>query len=293
MAVECVWPVAAKLGEGPFWSAAEEAVWFVDIKGRAIHRYHEPSGDTRTWPAPAEPGFVLPTKDGRFIAGLQTGLHWFDPANGAFERLESIEANLPHNRLNDGFVSADGHLWFGSMDDEEKDATGALYQRLAGGSVKRDAPYVITNGPTESVDGRVLYHVDTLGKVIYAFDKANDGTLSNRRVFTRVDQGIDKGDGHPDGPITDSTGDIWCSLYGGWGVNRYDSEGRKLSKLMLPVSNVTKAAFGGKDLRTLYMTSAWKGLSPEDRAKQPLAGGLFRVRVEVAGLPQGVISHGI
>jgi xylono-1,5-lactonase len=289
MAVECVWPVAAKLGEGPFWSAPEEAVWFVDIKGRAIHRYHEPSGDTRTWPAPAEPGFVLPTKDGRFIAGLQTGLHWFDPSSGAFERLEPIEAQLPHNRLNDGFVAADGHLWFGSMDDEEKAPTGALYQRLDGGSVKRDAPYVITNGPTESVDGRVLYHVDTLEKVIYAFDKASDGTLSNRRVFTRMEPE----DGHPDGPITDSTGNIWCSLYGGWGVNRYDSEGRKLSKLMLPVSNVTKAAFGGKDLRTLYVTSAWKGLSPEDRAKQPLAGGLFRVRVDVAGLPQGLISHGL
>ena len=57
--VECVWPVGAELGEGPFWSAAEQAVWFVDIKGRAIHRFHEPSGETRSWPAPARsPGFI-------------------------------------------------------------------------------------------------------------------------------------------------------------------------------------------------------------------------------------------
>jgi len=289
MTPECVWPLAAELGEGPVWSAAEEAVWFVDIKGRAIHRYHEPSGATRSWPAPTEPGFLLPTKDGRFIAGLQTGLHWFDPGSGTFELLERIEAELPHNRLNDGFVSAAGHLWFGSMDNEEKEPTGALYQRLAGGSVKRDAPYVITNGPTECPDGYVLYHVDTLQKVIYAFDKAIDGTLTNRRVFTRIDDG----DGHPDGPVMDSTGALWSALFGGWGVNRYDSSGHKLSKLSLPVANVTKAAFGGKDLRTLYLTTAWKGLSAEERAKQPLAGGLFRVRVDVAGLPQAFISHGI
>jgi sugar lactone lactonase YvrE len=286
---ECVWPVGAQLGEGPFWHAAEQAVWFVDVKGQQIHRFHEPSGATRSWHAPAQTGFVLPAKDGSMIAGLKTGLHRFDPATGAFELLEVVEPQLPGNRLNDGFVSADGHLWFGSMDDDEKSPTGALYQRLDGGSRQQDAGYVITNGPTESPDGRTLYHTDTLKKVIYAFDKAQDGTLSNRRTFAA----IGAGDGHPDGPVTDSTGGVWSALYGGWGVNRYTADGQKRGKLPMPVANVTKVAFGGKDLRTLYITTAWKGLSAEDRAKQPLAGGLFRVRVDVAGLPQGIIAHGL
>ena len=286
---ECVWPVGAELGEGPFWSAAEEAVWFVDIKGRAIHRYHEPTGQTRSWRAPSEPGFVLPARDGRFIAGLKSGLHRFDPATGAFELLEVVEPKARNNRLNDGYVDGDGYLWFGSMDDDEKDATGALYQRLPGGSRVRDDKYVITNGPTVSLDGRTLYHVDTLEKILYAFDKAPDGALTNRRVFARIGEG----DGHPDGPVTDSQGCIWNSLYGGAGINRYSPQGKKLSKLAMPVMNVTKAAFGGKDLRTLYITTAWKGLSARERAEQPLAGGLFRVRVDVAGLPQNVISHGL
>jgi xylono-1,5-lactonase len=286
---ECVWPVGAELGEGPFWSAAEEAVWFVDIKGRAIHRYHEPTGQTRSWRAPSEPGFVLPARDGRFIAGLKSGLHRFDPATGAFELLEVVEPKARNNRLNDGYVDRDGYLWFGSMDDDEKDATGALYQRLPGGSRVRDDKYVITNGPTASLDGRTLYHVDTLEKILYAFDKAPDGTLTSRRVFARIGEG----DGHPDGPITDSQGCIWNSLFGGSGINRYSPDGKKLSKLAMPVSNITKAAFGGKDLRTLYITTAWKGLSARERAEQPLAGGLFRVRVDVAGLPQNVISHGL
>ena len=72
--VECVWPVGAVLGEGPIWSAAEQAVWFVDIKAPAIHRFHPASGEKRTWPAPARVGFVLPTSAGWLIAGLKTGL---------------------------------------------------------------------------------------------------------------------------------------------------------------------------------------------------------------------------
>jgi xylono-1,5-lactonase len=286
---ECVWPVGAQLGEGPVWSAAEEAVWFVDIKGRAIHRFHEPSGQTRSWAAPSEPGFILPARDGSFIAGLKSGLHRFDPKSGAFKLLHVVEPQAPGNRLNDGYVDADGHLWFGSMDDNEKDATGALYQLLDDGPRKRDDPYVITNGPTASPDGRTLYHTDTLEKIIYAFDKGKDGTLSNRRVFAR----IGAGDGHPDGPITDTEGCIWTGLYGGSGLNRYAPDGRKLQKLAMPVANVTKAAFGGKDLRTLYITTAWKGLSSAERAKQGLAGGLYRVRIDVAGLPQNTISHGL
>ena len=286
---ECVWPVGAQLGEGPCWSAAEEAVWFVDIKGRAIHRYHEPTAQTRSWRAPSEPGFILPARDGSMVAGLKSGLHRFNPATGEFKLMQVVEPQAPNNRLNDGFVAQDGHLWFGSMDDNEKDPTGALYQLVKGGARRRDDKYVITNGPTESPDGRTLYHTDTLQKVIYVFDKGSDGTLTNRRVFARIGEG----DGYPDGPITDITGCIWSGLYGGWGINRYSADGRKLSKLPMPVANVTKAAFGGKDLRTLYVTTAWKGLSDKERSQQSLAGGLFRVRVDVAGLPQGIISHGL
>jgi sugar lactone lactonase YvrE len=284
-----VWPVGALLGEGPFWSASEQAVWFVDIKGRAIHRYHEPTGRRRSWSAPADPGFVLPAHDGTLVAGLKTGLHRFDPGSGQFTRLYEVEPSASHNRLNDGYVDPDGHLWFGSMDDDEKEQSGALYQLTRDGPQRRDADYCITNGPACSPDGRTLYHTDTLKKIIYAFDRTPEGELSNRRVFARVKDG----EGYPDGPIADSKGVLWSALYGGWGVNQYAPDGKLLGKLALPCSNVTKQAFGGADLRTLYITTAWKGLSSADRARQPLAGGLFRVRVDTSGLAQNTIRHGL
>ncbi len=86
---------------------------------------------------------------------------------------------------------------------------------------------------------------------------------------------------------------LWTGLYGGWGLNRYSPEGKRLGRLTLPVANVTKAAFGGPDLRTLYITSAWNGLTNPQRSQQTLAGGLFRVRVDTAGLPQSTITHGL
>jgi xylono-1,5-lactonase len=287
--VECVWPVGAVLGEGPMWSAAEQAVWFVDIKAPAIHRFHPASGDKRSWPAPARVGFVLPTRGGGLIAGLKTGLHRFNPETGNFTLLHVVEPHAPNNRLNDGFVDSEGFLWFGSMDDTEEEPGGALYQLGSEGCIRRDPGYIVTNGPAESPDGRTLYHTDTLAGIIYAFDRARNGQLTNKRVFVK----IPAGGGYPDGPIVDAEGCVWTGLFGGWGLKRYSPDGKLLDEIRLPCSAVTKAAFAGDDLRTLYITTAHVALSPEERTQQPLAGGLFRARVSVPGLPQGIVSHGI
>jgi sugar lactone lactonase YvrE len=273
--------MSAKLGEGPIWSAHERAVRFVDIKGRCVHRYDEAAGTTQTWQAPEDVGFIVAASGGRFICGLKSGLYSFAPGSSSFQLIARVDSDRPRNRLNDAHVDAAGRLWFGTMDDDEVSATGALYRFDAKGLHRCDDGYVITNGPATSPDGRTLYHVDTLQRVIYAFDLAADGSLSGRRVFARVAED----DGYPDGPIVDTEGCVWVGLYGGWGVNRYSPSGALVGKLALPVANCTKAAFGGDDLRTLYITTAWKGLADEQRAQQHLAGGLFAARVDTPGLP--------
>ena len=285
--VECVWPLGAKLGEGPLWSARERALWFVDIKGCSVHRYDETTRKTQTWQAPEQVGFIVAASGGRFICGLKSGLHRFEPDSGQFQLLTLVDADQPNNRLNDGYVDAAGRLWFGTMDDDEVNPTGSLYRFDAAGLQRCDDGYVITNGPATSPDGRTLYHIDTLKRVIYAFALAADGSLSKRRVFARLAES----DGYPDGPVVDATGCIWVGLFGGWGVNRYSPAGELLSKLSLPVANCTKVAFGGDDLQTLYITTAWKGLAPAQRARQPLAGGLFAARVDTPGLPANLFAY--
>lgn len=214
--VECIWPLAAQLAEGPIWSAQEQAVWFVDIKGRRIHRYREPSGELRSWDAPQEIGFIVPVCDASFIAGLRTGLHRFDPQTGSFELLTRIDSDRPGNRLNDACVDHAGRLWFGSIDNAEERVTGALYRFDMEGLRRCDDGYVITNGPAVCPAGRTLYHIDTLQRVIYAFDLDRTGSVTNRRVFAR----IDVADAYPDGPVVDASGCIWVGLFGGWGLQR-------------------------------------------------------------------------
>jgi len=287
--VECVWPVGAILGEGPVWSAADQSLWFVDIKAPAIHRFDPATGARQTWSAPARVGFVLPTGAGWLVAGLKTGLHKFNPETGNFTLLHVVEPHAPNNRLNDGFVDSEGFLWFGSMDDNEEEPSGALYQLCDGGCVRRDPGYVVTNGPAESPDGRVLYHTDTLAGIIYSFDRTRSGSLSSKRVFVR----FGPGEGFPDGPIVDAEGCVWTGVFGGWGLRRYSPKGELLTTLRLPCSAVTKASFAGDDLKTLYITTAHVALNAEERLQQPLAGGLFRAQIDVPGLPQGIVSHGI
>lgn len=283
----CVLRSACELGEGPVWRAADKAVWFVDIKGLRIHRYEPESGAAFSWQAPAQPGFIAPLQVGGWIAGLKTGLHRFDPASGRFDLMATVEDASLGNRLNDGFADARGRLWFGSMHDGETDLTGALYRLDDHGLRRMDDGYCITNGPAVSPDGRTLYHTDTLKRVLYAFDLAPDGGLSNKRVFVQIEDGA----GYPDGPAVDAEGCVWTGLFAGWGARRYSPRGEQIGFVRLPVANVTKIAFGGPDLKTVYATTAWKGLSPAEREAQPLAGGLFRFDVDTPGLPQHDVRH--
>jgi sugar lactone lactonase YvrE len=277
-----VWSLAAELGEGPVWVERDRAVWFVDIKGKQIHRFDPASGAKRSWDAPEQVGFVFPADNGGFVAGLQSGLHRFDPQAGAFELIVEVEPELPGNRLNDGVVDPAGRLWFGTMDEGEKTKSGAFYC-FAEGRLERTAitDVAITNGPAVSPDGRLLYVVDTLKATIDVVDIARDGSLGARRPFVR----IDPREGHPDGPTIDREGCVWISLYAGWEARRYAPSGELLETVRFPVANITKIAFGGDDLRTAFATTARQSMSADAIATQPEIGGLFAFRVDIPGVP--------
>ena len=281
MDAEHICPVGAELGEGPVWVERDAALWFVDIKARRAHRWHPGSREHRFWPAPEQPGFLAPLRGGGFVAGLKTGLYRFDPEAAEFALLTRVEPHLPDNRLNDGYVSPEGELWFGSMNDSEAEPSGALYRLDADGrAVCLDQGYIITNGPAFSPDGRFFYHTDSADRTVYVFDRPDAHTLARKRVFLRLEASA----GYPDGTTVDQEGCVWIALWGGWAVRRYSPEGKLLATVSLPCANVTKIAFGGSDLRTGYVTTAWKGMTPQQRAAQPLAGDLFSFEAPAPGM---------
>lgn len=270
------------------WSAADHSLWFVDIKGRRILRFHPDTGERRHWPAPHQISFLLPEAGGSFVAGFPGSLARFRPETGLFEPLITLDNERRRNRLNDACVDGVGRLWFGSMDDSEIDASGALYSwHGVGVPAVHDQDFVISNGPAHSPDGKTLYHTDTIRRTIYRFDVAEDGSTSGKWPFIEIGEG----DGWPDGTTIDSEGCLWVALWEGWAVRRYSPRGELLETVPLPCAKVTKLALGGTDLRTAFVTTARRGLSPIELEQQRLAGGLFTFQTKVPGLPHRAVRR--
>ncbi|MBF7014839.1 SMP-30/gluconolactonase/LRE family protein [Novosphingobium resinovorum] len=274
--------LGAMLGEGPVWDAARGCLWFVDIKGHKLHRFDPPGGVLDTIEAPEEPSWVIPLAGAALLVGAKAGVHRFE--EDAFALLHAVEPDLPGNRLNDAAVHPDGSVWLGTMDNAEEAPSGGYY-RFHGSACTAlsPQPMVITNGPAFSPDGGTVYLVDTLERVILSASVGADGHPGEARLFARVPDGM----GYPDGPVVDSAGTVWVGLFGGWGVARFAPDGTFLGRVEFPVANVTKIAFGGPDLTTVYATTARKGLSADELAAQPHAGDLFTFAVDVPGLAPG------
>tara|TARA_B100000315_G_C14555965_1_gene578170 strand:+ start:440 stop:1318 length:879 start_codon:yes stop_codon:yes gene_type:complete len=270
------------LGEVPVWDADAGCLWWTDVFRPALHRLDAASGKVMSWTPPDKVhSFALRKSGGLVIAGRK-GFALYDPESGVYEPLHDPRDDSEGTLLNDGRADRQGRFWAGSMDKMLKRPSGQLFRLDADGTSQAEADGItLSNGVAFSPDGGTLYYADSLQKIIYAYDLAVDtGTLSNKRVFAETGAlpGI------PDGATVDSEGFLWSARFDGSRVLRHAPDGSVVAEIALPVSRVTSCALGGTDLKTLYITSAFFRLSEEQRAKQPLAGALFAVEVEVPGV---------
>lgn len=271
----------ARLGEGPVWDAATGTLLWVDIYDHRVHRFDPATGRDQAWETGDVVSAVRPARDGRLLVALRHRVALLDPESGALETVAEVEADRPRNRLNDGACDARGRFWIGSMSKDE--GHGALYRVDPDGEVRRmESGLTISNGLGWSPDGGTFYLTDSPARIIYAYDfDADAGTISNRRIF----KNLKDEDGVPDGLAVDAEGGVWSARFGRSAVVRYAPDGRETDRISLPVPKVSACAFGGADVRDLYVTTASVGLSEEEIEDAFDSGDLFRVRVDVAGMP--------
>lgn len=281
--VRCVVDARNRLGEVPVWDAEEKALYWVDIEGCLLQRFDPATGAVQRWSFPERIAACALRRRGGFVVALASCLAFFDPATGAIERIAAPEAHRPENRFNDGKCDRRGRFWAGTMHDACSERTGALYRLdpdLA--CHKLEEGIGISNSIAWSPDDRTMYFADTLDRAIYAYGfDLDSGTLANRRLFASThDQ-----PGNPDGSTVDAEGFLWNAQWDGWRLVRYAPDGRVDRVVDLPVQKPTSCAFGGRDLATLFVTSAVWDLSADQLREQPQAGGLFALDVGVRGLP--------
>ena len=283
--IEVVDPAGADLGECPVWSPDEQALHWVDIEGRRIHRYEPSTGSTAIQEVAGRPGAIARTDHpGRWLIALETSLAWFDWSSGKTTPWIALEQGDSGNRMNDGRTDPSGRFWVGSMFPQPaaNRFTGNLYRVTAGGTTSTIRTNVgVSNGLAFDPQRRRMYWADTLHDMVWHFDYDDEtGEVRNETPFIDF-SGLP---GRPDGACVDSEGCYWIAGVYGWAVMRFTPEGQLDRTIELPVEAPTMPAFGGPDLTTLFITSIGAGGSRPPAPGQPHAGSLLAVETNVAGI---------
>ncbi|MFW6365645.1 MAG: SMP-30/gluconolactonase/LRE family protein [Spirochaetota bacterium] len=276
--VRCVADTGNMLGEGPVYLPEENALYWVDILGNMIFRLGCDDESVRQYRFPCMPGALIPaTYDGAFalfLVAAEDGIYAWK--NGSYKHLFSVEKDQTENRSNDGCADPYGNLWFGTMDRNIKNAAGRYYCCRPDGRLRiLDRHFEVTNGPAFDSSGTYIYLVDTTRRTVLRGELSEDGTVTGLADWLHTPEDS----GFPDGPVMDSDDHMWIAFWQGRCIKRFTPDAVHELTVVLPASQVTKCAFGGKDFSTIYSTTARVGLSENELAERPCSGGLFACTV--------------
>lgn len=267
------------LGEGPLWLAGRRQLVFVDIIGKRLLRWSPEKGLSEV-ALSRRVGSVVPGENGRLLAASERGLFALDPESGEMSSIGHDEIIGPDNLMNDGKCDRQGRFVFGSKALSEADSSGRLMS-FDGTSIKMWQSGMVMNGPAFSPDGKRIYFADSpTRKIFYAPYDTKTGDVGSAQVFVTL-----AGDaGYPDGMSVDATGHLWNAHWDGWRISRYAPDGTLVEEIEMPVSRPTSLAFGGADMKTLFITSARTGRAQDPENTEPGAGDLFAMETGITGL---------
>ena len=272
------------LGEGPVWDRKKQLLFWVDIEGKQLNQYNPTSRKHTKWSFNEMPGAALPTDNDQLLLALESGLASFNYESKELTKHHVLENSNQSLRFNDGKVGPDGHLWIGTMDKNCAPEKGNFYRvspRM--NSTLQLAKTSISNGMAWSSNRKTFYYIDSATFVVRAFDfDVDSSSISNGKPVITVPEEY----GSPDGMCIDAEDMLWIAHWGGHCVRRWNPKtGEVLQKIAVEAPHVTSCCFGGRNLDTLYITTARSGLTESQLKAFPKSGGLFEYGPNIKGTP--------
>jgi sugar lactone lactonase YvrE len=281
MKAELLLDARATLGEGPCWEEKTRTLYWVDILAKRVHAWKD--GRDTFLQLDEFVGCVGPRRGGGLVAALQASFWTLDMTEGKQAQLGAI-SELGTNRFNDGKCDPAGRFLAGTMDMEEKSASGNLYSFDAGKPPRKLLDGIrISNGLAWSPNYRILYYIDTPTRQVRAFDyDLETGNIDHPRVAVEIPSEM----GFPDGMTSDMDGRLWIAQWGGSRISKWDPvSGQKEVEIPVPAPHVTSCVFGGPRRDILFITTARVGLNDSVLAANPMSGALFQIQTQTEGMP--------
>ena len=268
------------VGEGPFWDAAEQKLYFVDIVNKQVKIYYPATQSVDTVQFEQEISAVFLDQTSELIVAARDGI-FTASRDGVLETLLApIKIEDPSIRTNDAKCDSHGRMWVGTMAFDFTEGAAALFTFDSKTLKELVHDLTVSNGIGWSLDQTKMYFIDSVTKRVDIFDvDLERGELKNRRVFVSLTDL----DAFPDGLTTDGEGGVWVALFGGGEVRRFDANGNLTHIVELPVRQVTSCCFGGEDMSELFITTAQNGMDSDALSREPLAGSLFRAETSFKG----------
>lgn len=266
-------------GEGPLWH--HHRLLYVDIEAHKVVIFDPATGEEKFCKVNQRVGTVVPRQGGGLVIAGDHGFYFLDENTSMLTPIADPEATIETNRFNDGKCDPAGRFWAGTMHlGPKREATASLYCLHPNLTVeKKFGPVTLSNGIVWTSDRSTMYYIDTPRKNVLAFDyDSHSGKISS---LERIAFSTEGHAGSPDGMTIDSKDRLWVAFCHGSAVKCFDPKtGAVLAEVTLPCREVTACAFGGSELKDLYITTGTPGDNVE-----PLAGRVFVARTDVEGVP--------
>lgn len=268
-----------QLAEGPFWSQSEQALYWVDIPACEVWCWEQESNQYSSWTLPKKVSSVFTTQSDRLLVTLSDGVAYLDKKTATLEYLCHIDEDREGNRCNDAKCDPEGILWVGTMEDAEEHSAGRLWRVFPDGTKQLMLDDLgISNTFAWDLTRACMYFGDSMRGEVFKFPYPEFKDVRNEAPFFKTPEGSG-----PDGSTIDSEGCLWNAQWDGSRVVRYSPEGDILQVIELPFAKPTSCVFGGPNGTTLFITSASVHTSDELLSKQPLAGHVIAIELDIAG----------